>query len=278
MKIRLLFLLFLSSAAAIAQDFEGTLKWSMKMDITDPKAKAQLEEAERQMKDPANQARMKEALDRMNSPEMKKMMESNPQLKAQMEAVIKNMQGGKMNSMLPTGMTIKTKNGNVLSTVEGGVTGGMETLHLKARNESYLINRENKSYSVIQDHEPGTPGQAPHEPAVTIKKTDETQKILGYTCTKTLVTVSEGSETINQVFWTTHEIKGLDFKSLANQKIGRGKEAFYYRDLDGVPLKIETIIPQGIMTMEMTEIKKQALPASDFEIPAGFRRIPMMGQ
>lgn len=276
MKIRLFILLLLSASVSMAQDFEGTLKWSMKMNISDPKLKAQMEEAERQMKDPANQARMKEAMEKMNSPEMKKMMESNPQLKAQMEAMMKNMQGGNMGSMIPTGMTIKTKNGNALSNVEGGIVNGMETLYLKAKNESYLINRDSKTYSVVPNHEAS--GTSTHEPNVTIKKTTETQKILGYTCIKTIVTVSEGDETIDQIFWTTNEIKGLDFKSLASQKMGNSKEAMYYKNLDGIPLKMEMTLPQGTMVMEVTEVKKQTLPASDFEIPAGFTKTNFMGQ
>lgn len=275
MKIRLFLLLFLLSSAIRAQEFEGVIKWSMKMDITDPKLKAQMEEAEKKMADPATQAQMKEAMEKMNNPEMKNMMESNPQLKAQMEAMMKNMQSGNMNSMMPTGMTLKTKGGNVISGIEGGMMGGMETLFLKDKNESYLINREAKTYTVLPKHESSASN---HDPSVTVKKTMETQKILNYNCIKTLVTVSDGTHTVNQVFWTTTELKGIDFKSLSSQSMGQGKEAMYYKDLEGVPLKIEMTMPQGTMTMEVTEIKKQSLPASDFQIPSGFTKTRAQGQ
>lgn len=279
MKIRLLFVLLLLVNVLQAQDFEGTVKWSMKMNITDPKMKAQMEEAERKMKDPATQAQMKQAMEKMNSPEMKKMMESNPQLKAQMETMMKNMQSGNMNSMIPTGMVMKTKNGSTVSMIEGGIMGGMETLHQKGKNESYVINRDSKTYSVVTHNSDAT---TTHDPAVTVTKTSETQKILNYTCTKSIVTVSENGHTITQTFWTTKDIKGLDFKNLADQKMGQGKQAMYYKDLDGMPLKMEMTMPQGAgtMTMEVIEIKKQTLPASDFEIPAGFTKtaMPGMGQ
>jgi hypothetical protein len=275
MKINLFLLLLLLSSAVLAQDFEGTLKWSMKTEITDPKLKAQLEEAEKKMADPATQAQMKQAMEKMNDPQFKKMMDSNPQLKAQMEAMMKNMQSGNMNSMMPAGMTLKTKGGNVLSVIEGGIMGGMETLFLKDKNESYLINRGAKTYSVLPKHE--SPASGP-DPSVTVKKTTEKQKILNYTCTKTLVTVSEGTHTVNQVFWTTTELKGIDYKSLSSQSMGKGKEALYYKDLEGVPLKMEMTMPQGTMTMEVTEIKKQSLPASDFQIPAGFTQTAAPGQ
>jgi GLPGLI family protein len=271
MKIRLLIAFVLLASFAAAQDFEGTIRWSMKMDITDPKLKAQMEEAEKKMKDPATQAQMKQMMEQMNSPEMKKMMESNPQMKAQMEAALKMMQGG--GSMMPTGMTIKTKTGNALMKIEGGPMP-METLVLKDKNESYLINHEAKTYSVLPKNEssPST-----HDPAVTVKKTSETQKILNYNCTKSIVTVTEGGQTITQTFWTTNEIKGLDFKSMANQNMGKGKEAMYYKDLEGVPLKVEMTIPQGTMVMQVIEIKKESLSNSDFQLPAGFTEAKLPG-
>lgn len=278
MKIRLFVALLLFVSAVQAQDFEGTIKWSVKMNITDPRLKLQMEEAEKKMKDPATQAQMKQAMEKMNDPQFKKMMDSNPQLKAQMEAMMKNMQAGNTSSMMPTGMTLKTKNGNMLSALEGGLMAGTETLHQKGKNETYLINRESKTYSVVP-HQADAEISA-HDPAVTVTKTAEKQKILNYTCTKSTVTLTENGHTITQVFWTTNELKGIDFKSMGDQQMGKDKQSMYYKDLDGVPLKMEMTMPQGTMVMEVIEIKKQTLPASDFEIPAGFTKtsMPGMGQ
>lgn len=245
----------------------------MKMDITDPKLKAQMEEAERKMQDPATQAQMKQAMEKMNDPQFKKMMDSNPQLKAQMEAMMKNMQAG--GSMMPTGMTMKTKAGNALTKIEGGPMSNMETLMLKDKKESYVIYPDSKTYAVLPHGESSV--TAAKEPTVTVKKTTETQKILNYTCTKTIVTVSEGDHTVTQNFWTTNEIKNLDFKKFADQKMS-GKQAMYYKELDGVPLKVEMTMPQGKMTMQVTEIKKETLNASDFQIPAGYTETKMPGQ
>jgi Domain of unknown function (DUF4412) len=276
MKIRLLIVFALLTNVVLAQDFEGTIKWSMKMDITDPKLKAQMEEAEKKMKDPATQAQMKQMQEKMNDPEFKKMMDSNPQMKAQMEGALKMMQGGSLNSMMPTGMTLKTKGGNALTKMEGGPASSMETLVLKDKNESYLINRESKTYMVVSHTEPKT--ATTKEPVVTVKKTTETQKILNYTCTKTIVTVTEGAQTITQNFWTTNEVKGLDFKTFANQKMGGGKQSLYYKDLEGTPLKVEMTMPQGTMVMQVTEIKKETLNSSEFQVPAGFTETKMPGQ
>jgi hypothetical protein len=273
MKIRLLIAFVLLTNFVLAQDFEGTIKWSMKMDITDPKLKAQMEEVEKKMQDPATQAQMKKAMEQMNDPQFKKMMESNPQLKAQMESMMKNMQAG--GSMMPTGMTLKTKAGNALTKMEGGPLAGTETLMLKDKSESYLINRESKTYTVLPHT--GSAVATTKDPAVTVKKTTETQKILNYTCTKTIVTVTQSGQTITQNFWTTNEIKNLNFKNLSNQ-IGGGKQTMYYKELDGVPLKMEMTMPQGTMVMQVTEIKKETLSSAEFQVPAGFTETRLPGQ
>jgi hypothetical protein len=269
MKLKLVFALLLVVGVTQAQDFEGTIKWSFKIDFTDPKMKAQVAEAQKQMSDPAVQAQLKQAMERMNTPEMKKMMETNPQLKAQMEAMMKNMQGNAGGSLIPTGFTLKTKNGNVLTQAEGGMLAGSETLYLKDKNESYLINRDAQTYTVIPQHETMAEER---DPSITIQKTNETQKILNYVCTKTIVTITEDEHTLKQIFWTTKEIKNLDLKNLSNQKMG--DQAMYYKNIDGVPLKMEMSMPQGMMTMQVTEIKKEALPASSFQIPSGFTQTP----
>jgi len=77
-------LLFIA-ASAWSQGFEGTIKWTMKMEITDPKLKAEMDQAQQKMNDPATQAKMKEFEAQMNDPKMKEMMAANPQMKAQME-------------------------------------------------------------------------------------------------------------------------------------------------------------------------------------------------
>jgi hypothetical protein len=59
-------------------------------------------------------------------------------------------------------------------------------------------------------------------------------------------------------------------KSLANQKMGNSAQAMFYDKIDGVPLKMEIKQAQMAMMMEVTELKKQSLPASDFAIPSGF--------
>src|SRR5260221_14652745 len=98
---------------AHAQSFEGTIKWSMKMEITDPAMKAKMEEGMKKMNDPAAQARIKEMQAKMNDPQMKAALDANPQMKAQMENAMKMMAGGGMNLIIPQGVLIQIKGGEV---------------------------------------------------------------------------------------------------------------------------------------------------------------------
>jgi hypothetical protein len=255
-----------------SQNFEGIIKWSVKTEFTDPKMKAQMEEAQKKLNDPATQAQMKQMKEKMNDPQMKAMMDQNPQMKAQMEAALKMMEGGDVNSMMPTGLTIKVKNGNTLSMMEGGMMAGNETLFRKDKDQTFMINAKSKTYMVFSNSHPGSGTK----PDVKITKTAETQKILNYICTKTIVTVTEKGKSIDQIFWTTNEIKDFDFKSLSSQRMN-SSQSLFYDGIEGVPLKMEMTTPQMKMVMEVTEFKKSSIPDSAFEIPAGFTETKLPG-
>src|SRR4249920_842294 len=91
MKKLLTAVLILAMSSAWAQSFEGTIRWSMKMEITDPALKAKMAEGQQKMNDPKQQAEMKKLQEQMKDPQFKAMMENNPQMKAMME---KMTQGG----------------------------------------------------------------------------------------------------------------------------------------------------------------------------------------
>lgn len=250
-----------------AQSFEGTIKWAMNMNITDPKLKAQMEEAKKKMSDPATQAKMKEMEAKMNDPQMKAMMDANPQIKAQMEAALKMMQGGNINSMIPTGMTIQVKGDNSLTTMEGGIMDKAEVLYQADKNQSLRIDHANKTYSVMI-----TGSDRPESAAAPkVTKTAETRKILNYTCAKYLVesTDARGKAT-QQIFWTTRDI-AIDMKKLAQHRVRDNQ--FFYDNIDGVPLRIEMVMPEGNMIMEATDVKKESLAASLFQVPAGYKEV-----
>jgi mannitol-specific phosphotransferase system IIBC component len=169
MKALLSFFFLLFVITTYAQTFEGTIAWSIKTEITDPKMKAKMEQAQKQMSDPANQAKMKQMQEQMNSPQMKAMLESNPQMKTQMQNAMKAMQGGEMSSMMPKSFIRETKRKNSLTKMDGGIMAA-EILALNDKNETYMLDRESKTYSLLPSGNDETTSKATHK----VTKTSET--------------------------------------------------------------------------------------------------------
>ena len=272
MKTICILFFLLASITGQTQTFEGSVRWNMSMEITDPAMKAKMAEAQKQLNDPETQAKMKDMEANMNTPEMKKMMEQNPQMKAAMEAAMKSAKGGGgMAGMMPSGMVMKVKGENMVSIMEGGVANGMEVLHMKGQTPT-RVNRADKTFSKMPEGPGG--GQAPE---AKVTKTSETAKLLGYNCQKYIAEVQEHGKTITQIFWTTTEIKDMDMKALARQRMGQGGQSMFYDKMEGVPLKMEFASPEGNMIMEVTEIKRQKVDDADFLIPADFKEVKMPG-
>jgi len=272
MKKLAVLLILLFAGKAYSQGFEGTIHWTMKMEFTDPQRKAQIEEAQKKMNDPATQAQMKQMQEKMNDPQFKAMLESNPQMKAQIEKAIAAMSSGNANSMFPTGFVIQTKNGNMLSKMEGGVIG-IETLFQKDKNQTYTLDRDNKTYSVLKVTD--KPENAAGSGDVKVTKTGETAKIMNYTCMKYIVERKTQGETYTQLIWATTEIKDLDLTALSKQRMGKDYQ-LYLDKIDGVPLRVEMKTKEAAMTMEVNQLKKESVPASTFAIPADFKEVPSM--
>ena len=266
-KILLSLFLFIAITAS-AQTFEGTITWSVKYEMTDPANQAELERSHKAMSDPANQEKMKKMRDQMNTPEMKALLEKNPQMKTQMENALKMIEGGGGNSILPKSFVVKSKGNHTLTKMEGGMMP-MEMLYLPEKNQAYMLNRNAKTYSLL----PSGNDAANKRDSLRYKviKTSETRKILNYTCTKTIVELTTDKGALNQVFWTSTDIKGIDMRSLSRQRMGGGNQSFYYEGISGVPLRMEMLSAQMNMVMEVIDIKKESLPAAEFTIPADYK-------
>src|SRR5690606_29563659 len=251
-----------------AQNWEGIITWKITTDM-DAATKAKMDEAQQKLNDPATRKQLEEMKKKMDDPQFQQMLAANPQMKAQMEQMLKSLEGGSVNAMFPSGYTLKVKDQNTLTKMEGGILGNIEILSLKSQNKSYQINREAKTYTEMKNETP----EEFNADNIKITKTDETKTILNYSCTKYIAESIVEGQRFEQIFWTTTDIKGLDMKSLAKQSLGKGSQKMFYEKIEGVPLRVEVKQMQASLTMEATEVKKQSLPASDFQIPAGFKAL-----
>lgn len=268
MKKKLIGLFFVLGSFAASAQFQGTFVWGIKMEITDPKLKAQMEQANKQMNDPANQAKMKELEEKMNDPQFKAMMDQNPEMKAMLEAQIAAMKSGNggsmLDNMMPKSIETHLKEGNSLSKIIGGAFEG-ESLYLKAKDETYHIDRKNKTYTLEKKTE------ATQTPEYKVTKTEEFTTILKYKCRKYLVEQVDQKQKVTYTLWATNDIKNLDSKQFSKMKMGNNQASFIEK-VDEVPLKIQGQMPQGTMIMEVTSLKEENLPTSMFEIPEGFTK------
>lgn len=285
MKFLRCLLLLLVFPLVVRADFEGKIVWSMKAELADPQMKAELEAAQQQMNSPQMKAQLEEARQAMESPEMRAMMAQNPQMKAMMEKQMEMLApkspaakgGGMGGGLFPTGMTMHLKGTDTLTTTEGGMMP-RDVLSLGAKEQIYMIDRAGQTYAKLPEGKAALPGGG--QTTYKVTKTSQTEKILGNTCTRYEVVPNEAGspgEGASFTVWVAPAIKGLSAKQFRSIRMGEGADAGFMNQIDGVPLRIAFAHPQARMTMEVVSIKEEALAASLFTVPAGFRETAPMG-
>jgi hypothetical protein len=145
---------------------------------------------------------------------------------------------------------------------------------------SYLINDAQKSYARIdaKEIEKQVP-PAERDRKWSVKRLG-TDKVAGYACERALVT-QEGSDTENDVC-VTKDLGGS--AGLFNTgRRGSGTEiekTLKANNLEGMPVRM-LLRKKGdkevAMSWELVKAEKRPVPASTFEIPAGYRETSMMG-
>ncbi len=145
----------------------------------------------------------------------------------------------------------------------------------------YQINDGNKTYTEINlANMQKMAGQQPDTHQYTVEKLGQ-ETIQGY---KTLhVLVKEkgtgADPAVTTELWAAKDL--LDYETFSKLQARRGKavgqealvKALKDAGADGLPLKSITSTPDGNkVTMEVVKVDKKALPASTFEIPAGYTK------
>jgi hypothetical protein len=262
----------------LAQDFSGTINWSMRVEITDPAMKKQIAEAQAQLSDPAMQEQLKQAQEAMKSPEMQAMLQANPQMKEMMEkqmaAFTKPGASGSdpLAGLFPKGFTLQLKGPRSLVKTEGGPSVG-DVLTLADQNVSYRIDHTARTYRKLPaDPVKETTGN------YKITPTAETTKVLGYTCKRYVVEATDSGAKTSYSIWATNDIKGLDASSLRRLNFGKSADSSFMSQIEGVPLKIDAITKEAKLFMVATGVKNETLPDSLFVLPAGFKEVAAPGK
>jgi len=119
--------------------------------------------------------------------------------------------------------------------------------------------------------------EAAPDSSFSIVKGDDKKTINGFSCTKN--TLKQGDKELATI-WTTTDIKGYqdmnnDLKEFGTRMAAlnpRGGKtmAVGNRKVDGFPIQTE----MGQMTMTVTKVQPQATPATAFEVPDGYKKVP----
>lgn len=197
----------------------------------------------------------------------------------------------------PVDMTYNIKGDKIRMEMAGQKdVGGM--IMDTSKREMTIIMDEQKSYMVMALPQSAADAIAKQNEEVKLEKTNETEKILGYTATKYISTEKNGTET---ELWLA---EGLGtFASFTNQNpMGRGRGAApkaWERALEGkelFPLRVvgrdkgssradkgksaDKAKAKGgneTFRMEVTAIDKKSLPDTLFNPPAGYQKFDMGG-
>jgi GLPGLI family protein len=115
------------------------------------------------------------------------------------------------------------------------------------------------------------------ETPVNVKNTGEKKSINGYSCTKYVV--SQDNKEV-MTMWVTKDIKEFGAMRKDWEEFSKRMSSLNpmqstsliegIKKIDGFP--IETDIAQGIKTV-VTKIEKRSTPASEFEVPSGFKKV-----
>jgi hypothetical protein len=147
------------------------------------------------------------------------------------------------------------------------------------KKEMTMIMDEQKAYMVMALPQTAVDAMAKNAEDVKLEKTDETEKILGYTATKYIVTSKEGTTDL----WLA---EGLGtFMGFNNNPMG-GKRAAPPQAWERV-IAGKELFPMRVVgkerngkdnfRMEVTAIDKTSLPDSLFNPPAGYQKFDMGG-
>jgi len=144
----------------------------------------------------------------------------------------------------------------------------MGTILLKESGEAYILNKENKTASIIRTVGESDDIEKSDAPKITDMNEDEV--ILGYKCHKYKLILNEGGNEVTQFVWATTDIH-LELKGLESAGI---PGYFKYNGLNAFPLKIQMTVKQEGFDMKMIfiaqSIKKEKYKATEFEVPSDY--------
>lgn len=164
------------------------------------------------------------------------------------------------------GFTWTVRDGNYRMTSNGGILTS-DLLWLADKQQYYSLDAKTKTYKIPPV---GYWAKMTEKPVITA--TREQRVILGYHCTKYIVTPKEKRVNLRMVFWMTTEIEGLDMKTMPTPGVGGNiSQTFFHQEISGLPIMIEVATPTMTMSIDATSVTRESVSPDAFMIPADFK-------
>jgi hypothetical protein len=143
------------------------------------------------------------------------------------------------------------------------------------RDKIYMINDENKTYSIWDSSAYREESKKSPKETYTVKKLGR-DTVAGLSCQNALLTSSKGAEI--EACVSSELGASTEWLSAMNRRdggAGSWLEALKANGLEGFPVRWTTRAQgsrDAATTMELTRVEKKSLPASLFQIPAGYKQ------
>jgi len=204
-----------------------------------------------------------------------------PAARAEFEGVVE----GKLTGVMPGTFRAQVGKGGIRSEVEmdtaaaaqggqlpPGLSGQMKRVTIQRRAEPrkvYILDAERKSYTVLDTGDAAESAKGLPREEYTVKRLGK-DKVAGFACEKVLAT---GEKSGAMELCLTSDLAPEWAQSAMGEGRGAGglMAALRKAGVQGYPVRWKKEDPRGGMTMELTSAKRQSVPASAFEIPAGYQ-------
>jgi hypothetical protein len=183
----------------------------------------------------------------------------------------------------PQTLNVSVKEGLARFDIESA-RGSMAMIRDTKNKQMIILMPQQRMYMVHPLEQPGQMPQtgqmaqqgAPAASQSTLKETGVKETILGYVCTKYIVTGADGTSEI----WITDELGTFMGLPPAGGPMGRAAQApsSWESALKGhnfFPIRVVTKSSKGTFKFEVTSVEKTSLPDSLFAPPEGWRKFDM---
>jgi hypothetical protein len=140
--------------------------------------------------------------------------------------------------------------------------------------ETYVVNDQTKSYSVIEIEGLEDPSSGPR--GANLVNTGETRKIGSWNTVRYEMTASMGGEAVEIVLWVSDEID-IDFSAYRAFVQAMAAQPGFdwmlkFLEVDGFPVRQEFNMGPIMSWQELVSVSQESAPAGTFEPPAGYTR------